>query len=290
MMQSGENTAGSNNRDGYSRLCFIFGAPRSGTTWIWGLLTSHPAVNSLNREDFGGEPSTVGGKRLTSETGVFCNNKLDDAKIKAIIDKKLNNQPDKVFIERTPTHTLLSERILALFPDARIIFLQRDPRAVVNSMLRSDFYSFARDVVDATLQTKAYLRAYEAVKDRPNVLTVKYEDLLEYTEVTLRRVLDFLNLDSGPITSMIDENDKRVKVDIAGVYRVGKADAYNEELSPEDRRLIESELFDYMQLLGYDTRMSGGKEATVRAVGAERLRILIGLTKLNDFTGSETYT
>ena len=49
-------------------LIFIIGAPRSGTTWLWGLLTSHPDVVPLVREDFNPSVSSViNGKRITSE-------------------------------------------------------------------------------------------------------------------------------------------------------------------------------------------------------------------------------
>ena len=51
---------------------FIVGVPRSGTTWVWGLLTSHNDVLSLEKDDFdSNERSIVNNKRVTSETGAF---------------------------------------------------------------------------------------------------------------------------------------------------------------------------------------------------------------------------
>lgn len=56
---------------------------------------------------------------------------------------------------------------------------------------------------------------------------------------------------------MIYENAGRVKVDLPGVYRVGNADTDQIELSTEDIRFIENELFDYLIHAGYEVKAVG---------------------------------
>ena len=71
----------------YEDPLFIVGVPRSGTTWIWGLLTSHADVRSLERHDFDpSKPSVINNKRQTSETGAFIN--FSDDFIKQTIRQK----------------------------------------------------------------------------------------------------------------------------------------------------------------------------------------------------------
>lgn len=82
-----------------SKLIFIVGVPRSGTTWLWGLLTSHPDVAPIVREDFDPDnPSVIDGKRVTSETGAFI--RYDDDKIVNDINRKIESFRDKVLVEK----------------------------------------------------------------------------------------------------------------------------------------------------------------------------------------------
>ena len=228
-----------------SHLAFILGVPRSGTTWMWGLLTSHPDVIPLTRDDFvPGNPSVVDGRRVTSETGAFLH--FTDAFIQANIHAKRNAFPGKTIIEKTPLHTLQIARILNLFPEARLIYMMRDPRAVVSSILHSTFLPFTRSLRLATGQYRKFVECASPYFGSPHCAVVRYEDLLMSPLQALTRVAYLLDLDASHLQAMIDDNAGRVKVDVSGVFRKGRADSYLRELRIEQVTFIETALGDLL--------------------------------------------
>ena len=128
------------------KLVFIVGCPRSGTSWTWGLLSSLNNVEPLLMSDFptmeNAHVSTMKTKEgfTTTETTVFYSNLTDD-EIRHDILIKAKKNPGKSLLEKTPANTLKLERITALFPEAYITHVIRDPRATINSILQSTFSS-----------------------------------------------------------------------------------------------------------------------------------------------------
>jgi len=229
-----------------SGLVFILGAPRSGTTWMWGLLTSHPTVVPLMREDFDpGNPSVVDGRRMTSETGAFV--RYDDALILEAVERKRRDFPGKTLVEKTPLHTLHISRILNLFPEAKLVYMMRDPRAVVSSVIHATFFNFDRSVENTAKQYRKFLQQAEPYFDTPRCLLIRYEDLAADPAASVQKVLGFLELSEEPAARMIEENRGRVKVDIDGVFRRGTVDGYRNDLRAEQIEVIEKELSDLLE-------------------------------------------
>ncbi len=220
---------------------FIMGIPRSGTTWVWGMLTSHPNIISLTREDFDpNKPSVINGKRITSETGAFVN--FDKKFASKIIKNKIKKNRNKIIIEKTPSHALHIEAILNEFPNAKIIYILRDPRAVISSMLNSNFFKFAESVEDACNQYEKYITIYRNFKNNPSLLTVKYEKLIDDPIKEMTRVLNFIGADARYINKIIKENHQKTKVHLPGVLRKGRKDAYKEDLSRKQISYIERKM------------------------------------------------
>lgn len=231
-------------------IIFIMGAPRSGTTWVWGMLTSHPDIISLNKEDFNPTtPSVLNGKRITSETGAFVD--FDANFASQIIKTKILKNPSKIIIEKTPSHALHIEKILNLFPEAKIIYLIRDPRAVVSSMLNSNFFKFAESVKDACDQYREYMDIYTKNYNNPRIYSLKYEDLLDHTKTELKKILNFIGAKNNYIKKIIAENNKKSKVNIVGVFRNGMKDSYKKDLTKKQIEYIEKKLGDIIKKLKF---------------------------------------
>jgi hypothetical protein len=212
---------------------------------MWGLLTSHPQVIPITREDFDpANPSVVDGRRVTSETGAFV--RYDDDFITQVIHRKLQDFPGKVLVEKTPLHTLHIPRIVSLFPQAKLIYMMRDPRAVVASVLHSTFFNFDRSIENATRQYRQFVEQAVPHFGSSRCLAVRYEDLAGDAAAAVGRVLQFLGLSEEPIAQMVEENRGRVKVEIDGVFRRGTVDSYRDDLSREQIAYIESELADLL--------------------------------------------
>ncbi len=116
--------------------------------------------------------------------------------------------------DQTPRNVFYLKEILAEFPDARVIMMVRDPRAVMlsqkNKWRRRSLGEAAlprREVVRAwsnyhPLVTarlwKGAVEAGERVADDPRVLVVRFEDLLRDAETTVRRVAEHCGGDFRP--------------------------------------------------------------------------------------------
>ncbi len=231
---------------------FIIGAPRSGTTWLWGLLTSFPEVVPLLKEDFNpSEKTIIDGKFRTSETGAFIN--YSNAKIKSVIKKKQKKYPQKTLLEKTPLHILHINDILHLFPKSKIIYIQRDPRATISSMLNSNFFNFANSLDDAIEKYSNYISAAQPFLNHPNIKIVKYENLLKDTKKELLKILNFLKIKYSieDLNKAIQENSQNSKVAIKGVFRKGFADGYKDELTEIQLKKIYFRLKNIFDLFDY---------------------------------------
>ncbi len=232
-------------------LVFILGVPRSGTTWTWGLLISHPEVEPLLIEDFPGIKSASGIESMktdqgfvTSETTIFFSNLSDEEILEGITQKRTDN-PEKIIVEKTPSNALQLERITKLFPNARYIVLERDPRAVISSMLNTKFQSgrrIAENLQDAIEVYKDFYAHYSPYLINKNFLAIQYEYLSSQTRKCLADIFRFIGVKDSSFDTMeriIETNAGRVLISQPNIFRRGLIDGYKSELSKRDIRTIE---------------------------------------------------
>lgn len=186
------------------RPVFIIGMPRSGTTLVEQIITSHPQAAA------GGElvDMPVLADRLAAMTGgrhpyPECVFDLDAAQAQDLSEQYLARL-DRI----SPTALRISDKlpfnfrhlglITALFPKARIIHCRRDPRDIAVSCYFIKFHrpiSFACDL----FELGAYLRHYQILMAHwrrvlPQMLEVQYEELVTDPEPQIRRLIDFCGL------------------------------------------------------------------------------------------------
>ena len=205
---------------------FVVGCPRTGTTWVWGMLDAHPGTVSLLPED------AIGGPGI--ETAIFTHEaELSDDAIREIVDRKMVGE-ERVMLEKTPIHLWHLDRIWRLYPEARIVVLTRSPYGAVNAMIR------ARDIpgMDGWNPRGAWYRWAAAatitheVQDDSRVKLVNYEQLTEGTEEVLAELLEWLGLAPTPeIAGMFDGVPAHTNP--SGLIRKGTADSWETELKPE---------------------------------------------------------
>ena len=106
------------------------------------------------------------------------------------VDKEL-----KVLVTKSPSVNNV-EMFFRLFPDADLIILIRDGRAVVESAVRTFFRRFnkaSRQWVDRAEEVLRFV-GNDSNRER-RFLLVKYEDLYGHCDHEIRRILSFLRLD-----------------------------------------------------------------------------------------------
>ena len=183
---------------------FIVGMPRSGTSLVEQILASHSKVHGA------GELKTMGKLVMpilsnpSAATVSQDNDQLSHNEIKRVHDGYLQalnalQVPEKNIADKMPLNFQLIGFILCAFPEAKIIHLNRDPRATCWSIFKHYFaagYGFAYDLEDLVAFYKLYLELMSFWRERfpNNIYDLCYEDLTENQEAETRKLLGFCDL------------------------------------------------------------------------------------------------
>lgn len=159
---------------------FIGGAPRSGTTLLISILGSHSRVHAIDYETTAFHP-------------VFQPEKLAAALLLKPGNRRRNwIAPEKTrYCEKTPGNIRHVDEIVAFYAGrVRCINIVRDGRDVVTSRHPEDPGRYWVPIRRWTEDAEFGL----AAQRRGQVLTVRYEDLVERPESTIRGICDYLDL------------------------------------------------------------------------------------------------
>lgn len=165
--------------------------------------------------------------------------------------------------EKTPGNLFFAATILEMFPDARFVYIARDPRAGVASMLRATM--FADDVAINALNRVRYAtegrgRLEQAVPPIQR-MTLRYEDLVAEPEATVRSLCRFLDEPFEPsmlrfYTDAEDYMTARAASDFnrsaTRPISTARIDEWRRQLSPDDVALVEHICADEMARFGYE--------------------------------------
>ncbi len=150
----------------------------------------------------------------------------------------------------------------AMFPDARFVYLVRDPRDCVLSWLRSP--SHAGGIGAATqmwqLEQSAVLSFIAVDAPQPPFLIVRYEDLLVNPEGELDRICEFAGVTrESAMTADFSSDAHRDEArrianweNVAGEIRRTNHGKFRDQLSRRQVRHIERRLAFEMRVLGYE--------------------------------------
>ena len=200
-------------------LVFIAGSPRSGTTYFQKMLAALPntrtsqelhlwhLVNPLwNRwcnQVKAIASDTRGGVRLA----LFVRHEDFLAHFRNFLIQLLEKvcpdiQADELFIEKTPTNALFIDQIHAVFPKAKIIYVLRDARDVVASLLAASntwgkHWAPGNPRGAAKMWRQYSARARSGLQCLPHnqYITIKYEEMIADPVSRLREIAAFLTLD-----------------------------------------------------------------------------------------------
>jgi protein-tyrosine sulfotransferase len=108
--------------------------------------------------------------------------------------KKFSNQENIRWGDKTPINTIYIDKIIKIFPKAKIIHIVRDPRDVASSYVKAGLekdYKSAIEIWDLSVSKANKLKN---ILPRDQFIEVKYEDLVRNPEIVLKNVCDFSNL------------------------------------------------------------------------------------------------
>jgi tetratricopeptide (TPR) repeat protein len=185
---------------------FVLGFMRSGTTLLGQVLAGHPDVVVLEERD---PLQTAAEQFLGSEAGFNALTRLTDTDLDALREEYWDRVREfglevngKIFVDKHPLNTLKLPLIARLFPNAKILFAMRDPRDVVLSCFRRHFalnpatFAFLR-LTDAAEFYDQVMRLAVLFRESlpPTVQDVRYEDVAEDFEASLRALCGFIGIE-----------------------------------------------------------------------------------------------
>lgn len=185
---------------------FVVGFPRSGTTLVEQMLDAHPQLQSMDERAFFymlSEQLSEQGFRVPQDLGKLGQPGCDELRtgywslVKARVELRAGAQ----LVDKNPLNMLWLPMIHRMFPDARFILVQRHPCDVLLSNYMQEYRSAVLAALSTNLEqlAKGYVIALQhwmqhVAVFKPNVLTVRYEDLVADTAAQVARVGDFLGL------------------------------------------------------------------------------------------------
>ena len=198
---------------GGSEPVFLLSLPRSGSTLAQRILAAHPEIHStpepwlllpqLYTLKYRGAYAEYDHVAATSAVEEFYGHLpggreeylagLREMALK--LYRGVSPEGTRYFLDKTPRYHLIVDELLAAFPDAKFVFLWRNPLAVAASMIETwagGRWNLYRHKVDLFDGLENLVAAREASGGR--VCAVRYEDLVANPEESWRKVFDYLGL------------------------------------------------------------------------------------------------
>ncbi len=258
------------------RPIFIVGVGRSGTSMLQSMLNAHKEITFPPETHF-------------IRSYLSAKNKFENLKEKLLCDPdllKLNLSLKKIFERNTNLDTfykdLLQEYMISqnkqyvgdkdpknieylqlihhIFPDAIVIHIYRDPRAVIASRMKAK-WSENRPFWQHILAYKTQLNYGQKKGSKlfENYIEIKYEKLLEETEEELTKVCHKLKLKYDPnmiefyksAGDVVQGEEILWKQNCFSPVMVQNIDKWKQELTEEQIKAIEFILSNEMNLLDY---------------------------------------
>jgi hypothetical protein len=180
------------------RVVFVLGAPRSGTTWLTGLLLAHPDAVGLSE----GETWIFQALRdlwTNADLAGWLEPERLARAVRRFVDevfagyRDATNPGASTFVEKSPTHVFRLQEMAAVYPDASYVHIVRDGRDAARSMAEMD-----HGQSDVATAARYWADSIRAVRRDQHLLArfreVRYEDVVADPVATVCDVMAWVGL------------------------------------------------------------------------------------------------
>ena len=185
---------------------FIVGFPRSGTTLLDTLLMNVPDFHVLEEQPVLREVDVaLGGDGALASLTTAQANALRGRYFEALAEFAPVQGPGFTIVDKHPLHMTRMPLIRRIFPDAKIVMVERHPCDVVLSCFMSNFQlnDAMRSFTDLEEAARTYDAAFDAWERASSLLPldvhrIRYERMVEDLETEMRALLAFLGRPFDP--------------------------------------------------------------------------------------------
>jgi len=193
--------------DGQNNPIFIIGFPRSGTTLLDTILSSHPSIEVIEEKSM--VPQLIGSLNELTKNNFNNLKKINTDQIQKLRNNYFKNlyshikdkDNSKLYIDKLPLNIIYVGEILRIFPEAKFIISLRHPCDCVLSCFMQTFS--INNAMANFLNLEDSAKLYDLVMElwtqyistfHINYYEIKYENLVQNLETTVRPLLKFLEL------------------------------------------------------------------------------------------------
>lgn len=250
---------------------FLLSLPRSGSTLCQRMLAGHsqidiiaepnillPLFYTLRKEQV---YAIYEHEYVVESIENFCKNLpggRDDyyAEIKEMVIRlysKSSTNSTSYVLDKSPNYCLIANEIINLFEGSKFIFLWRNPLSIISSFLNTwmngywNIYHYENHLY---LGLDNLVNCYFA--HTSNICSIKYEDLVLQPEITINKILDYLNIEKE-----LDLHDNFTDVRIYGdphssldEYQVLRTDTLNKWKGTLNNPLRKRYCRNYLKWIG----------------------------------------
>lgn len=231
----------------HRRALFVNGLPRSGTTLVEQILVSHSQVENGGEINLlpaalipTGDHSLGGALRYQQRFGAGDPwGALAGDYFRMLA---MRFRTEGLVVDKTLGQSHFMGLLLHMLPDARVIWMRRDPEDVALSCLRNFFtsqipWSWSLEDIGRFFTIEDQLFAHWTSQFPGRILVVPYEDLVRDPEIWVGRILDHAGLPAEPQVHEFHKTKRSVKTASVSQVRqpistdrIGLSKAYDRQL------------------------------------------------------------
>jgi len=273
------------------KFAFLMCSERSGSNFIVSLMNGHPQIsgppsshlfrlfglnahnyfptsNADNWQAFTGDLVTARKNMLSEwettleapELDAACPNRTIREALDYTYAKECRGDERLSFVKENYTY-LVSEFLLANWPDANFVYMVRDPRDVAASLVKMGTFGGVKQAAQFWQRDQQEsIHAFRQIQSGGRALQIRYEDLVADTPNIAKKLCEHVGVDYDP--GMLDYyKDDRTQLNAKRNHAWGNIakpvikdnfGKYKKSLSKADIRYVELMCFEQMEAFGYE--------------------------------------